>query len=553
MNPRPQTTVAGVPIGVLCPRAPEIQRAGAVIASSNMSTVFRWIHISDIHMGHGGRTGVWDQRLVLDELRIDVARQIKARPEPAVDAVLVTGDVANTGAGRDDQEYVEAAAWLTRVGEAAGVGRDRIFVVPGNHDVDWGADGDSGIAELVGALRSGECSLDDAIGSPDARAKLEKRMEKYLAFARAFGPTDAAGRLFWSHRFVARSGMPVRLVGLNTALLAAGGDDHGKLRVGVSQIGAALADVDGSELVLALGHHPLQDGWLADQADLEPHLSRRVHALLTGHVHVANAEESRRGSGAALLRIMAGAAHGDAMPPGIPAGHGYSFGEVGRAETGESRLVILPRKWSAKNADYRTDVDNTLWDRDYSEHALPSLVISPAATAPSAAGAPATRATTGAVPGRLVPVFVSSAPEEDDLRRALLSHLTPLRRQGKIEIKHSQEAIGDRRAWIREQVDRALVILLLLSPGYVGSDDYYEDELLHAISRHEQGQAVVVPLRMRRFYAYGMPFERLQPLPRDREPVDLHPRGRDSALASIAWEVSRIIARLRAEPEPPER
>ena len=53
-----------------------------------MDTLFRWIHISDIHMGHGDVAYGWDQRLVLDELKRDIARQLKAQPEPPVDAIL---------------------------------------------------------------------------------------------------------------------------------------------------------------------------------------------------------------------------------------------------------------------------------------------------------------------------------------------------------------------------------------------------------------------------------------------------------------------------------
>jgi hypothetical protein len=41
-------------------------------------TLFSWIHVSDIHMGHGDAAHGWDQALVLRELRKDVAKHARA-------------------------------------------------------------------------------------------------------------------------------------------------------------------------------------------------------------------------------------------------------------------------------------------------------------------------------------------------------------------------------------------------------------------------------------------------------------------------------------------
>ena len=57
-----------------------------------MDTLFRWIHLSDIHTGHGDRAYGWDQSLVLDEIVRDIALQRGKAAEPSIDAILVTGD-----------------------------------------------------------------------------------------------------------------------------------------------------------------------------------------------------------------------------------------------------------------------------------------------------------------------------------------------------------------------------------------------------------------------------------------------------------------------------
>src|SRR5947207_1131837 len=117
-------------------------------------TLFRWIHVSDIHMGHGDAAHRWNQQLVLDTLREDIAEQVRAGRRP-IDALFVTGDVAFSGNGRSPTEYARAKEWLLDVGKAAGLSAAQIFVVPGNHDVNRAADKDNNTARLVASLRSG--------------------------------------------------------------------------------------------------------------------------------------------------------------------------------------------------------------------------------------------------------------------------------------------------------------------------------------------------------------------------------------------------------------
>ncbi len=515
-----------------------------------MDTLFRWIHLSDIHTGHGDTTNVWDQRLVLEEIVRDIALQRRSQPEPPFDAVLVTGDIANTGAGRLATEYADAATWLRNVGNAAGVKPEQIYLVPGNHDVDRGADRDDAVKQLVTDLREGKKSLDDALTGQGQRVMLARRMERYLDFAGAFAPVgaDADGRLHWVHQLVAPSGLRVRIIGLNTSLLASGDDDQGKLRVGMKQTALAIEDIQEGELVLALGHHPLGGGWLADEAEIEPWLRKYVHALLTGHVHVADTEASRGGSGATFLRVVAGSAHGDKMPPGIPAGHGYSLGAIVRGADGLAHARIAPRKWSAKNASFRSDIDNVPEGQGYSDHAL-GLSLAPGVGVASAIAKPAAALAVQAIPDEPVSVFISAAPEDDALREELQKHTKQLSRQKKAVFTSSQDVPpgADRAAWIAEQVSQARIILLLISSDYIGADEYYEDELLRAVERHDRGEARVIPILLRPFRVWGEPFAKLQALPRGQSSVDRYPGGRDEAFKGISQEVSQVVAAMRGE------
>lgn len=533
-----------------------------------MDTLFRWIHLSDIHTGHGDRAYAWDQSLVLAEIVRDIGVQRGKQPEPPIDAILVTGDIGNTGAGRTPTEYETAAKWLGDVAAAAGVTPAQIFLVPGNHDVDRGADRDDAVKQLVTELREGKKSLDDALTDAAPRALLARRMARYLDFAGGYAPVGATAdaRVHWVHRFIARSGLAVRLVGLNTTLLAAGDDDQGKLRVGMRQIGLAFADLQESELVLALGHHPLGGGWLFDQPEIEPWLKKHAHALLTGHVHVAHAEESRSGAGTSFLRVVAGSAHGDGMPAGVPAGHGYSFGAIVRGDDGAIHARISPRKWSAPNVmGFRPDADNLPEDRTYSDHPLPRLRL------PASVGKPPTALPTSSSPrlqiaaGGPIPAFISVAPGDDAARVELQNHLVQLRRSKKITFKHSQEIPPgvDEAGWIAERIEEARVIFLLISQEYIASDAYYEDQLLRAVERHSRGEVTIVPILLSPYRFSDEPFAGLVFLPKrpvdgSRKfvdepvvankacPVDQYPGGRDRAFESIAQEVRQTVERILA-------
>lgn len=66
--------------------------------------VFSWLHLSDIHFGHGTTKYEIDQELVLKRLAEDAVQQVASEAVPRPDWIIVTGDIANTGAGRDNTE-----------------------------------------------------------------------------------------------------------------------------------------------------------------------------------------------------------------------------------------------------------------------------------------------------------------------------------------------------------------------------------------------------------------------------------------------------------------
>ena len=198
-----------------------------------MAPLFSWVHLSDIHFGHGTPMQVWDQRAIVLAMRADIAK-VAGSSYPRPDALLVTGDIAFSGGSvtrpgpSSLPEYEEARQWLTKLLADLALPPERAFCIPGNHDVQRAVDqADRNVKRLVDALRSGLDRIDSVWAYPDDEVLLRKRQANYLAFAKGFGVQTSD--LFWSHTLKAAAGLDVRLIGLNTSLLCAddADSDHG--------------------------------------------------------------------------------------------------------------------------------------------------------------------------------------------------------------------------------------------------------------------------------------------------------------------------------------
>lgn len=545
-------------------------------------TLFGWVHLSDIHFGHGDTSNRWDQELVLRALERDIA----ARPVPVrIDAVLVTGDIAFSGGGLSADEYQKADKWLREVAKAAGVGVERVFLVPGNHDVNRGVDAKNrNVLRLVQSLRpdggAKAASLDESLKDAGDREMLASRMAGYLDFAAAFGPWAGAGalpppaeRIFWVQNLTANEGLRVRLIGLNTALLCKNGD-RGKLALGREQLVRALhPPAAEDELLVILTHHPLRD-WVADHAYADGWLRNNAHVHLSGHVHEADSEEARSGTGGQFVRVVAGAAHGEAMPEAwIPATHGYSFGEVRRGDGDRLMLRVHPRLWSEPRKKFLLDVHHAIEGATYAEHELRLRLRRRAAAVPPAPpehglridetprGTAHVQGTPLAATTGPVRIYISHAPEDAELCTELEKHLKIHQRRGLIEswTRRAVDGGGDWRGVVDAKLREAHVVLLLLSNDFLSSDYCFDVEMKIAEQRYAAKELIVVPVLarptdLRLDGPDQLWFEKLRPVPQSPNPkhskypewmpVTVWDR-RDDAWTQVAVELRKMIETAR--------
>ena len=145
-------------------------------------------------------------------------------------------------------------------------------------------------------------------------------------------------------------------------------------------------------------------------------------------------------------------------------------------------------------------------------------------------------------------VFVSYSHKDETLREELETHLAPLKRQGLIGVWHDRriDAGTEWKGTIAKELETADVILMLVSPNFVASDYCYDIEMVRAMERHEAGAARVIPIVVRPVDFHGLPFGRLQALPRDAKPVVTW-GSRDEAWLDVARGIRQVVAAMGAK------
>jgi internalin A len=142
-------------------------------------------------------------------------------------------------------------------------------------------------------------------------------------------------------------------------------------------------------------------------------------------------------------------------------------------------------------------------------------------------------------------VFFSYSHKDETLRDELETHLKLLQRLGILSTWHDRKILPGKE-WDGEidlNLDRARIILLLVSADFIASQYCWDKEVAHAMERHETGEATVIPIMLRPCEWNGAPFAKLQGLPTNMRPVTEF-ENRDAAWKDVATGLRTIAESL---------
>ncbi len=139
-------------------------------------------------------------------------------------------------------------------------------------------------------------------------------------------------------------------------------------------------------------------------------------------------------------------------------------------------------------------------------------------------------------------VFLSYSHIDEPLKDDLDKSLSALKHSNKIKTWNDRKMKGG-DVWdnsIKKQLEKADLILLLISADFMASKYIWEVEITKALEKHNSKQAKVIPIFLRHCDFEGMPFEKLQGFPKDAKPVNSF-ADKDEAFTQIAKGIRSVV------------
>ena len=306
-----------------------------------------WLHLSDWHQDDGAKYK-FNRKVVCDGLLKDIKARERIDPRlKKIDFIVFSGDAAKGG---QPDEYKKATENLFKpILEACKLSTDRLFIVPGNHDLDR----DQIPVSLSEPLTSNEEA---------ERWWSEKRkivllpFQDFHRFLKEL--TGEESREHCDFGPLVIDDRKISLLGINSAWMCArhkdeAGEvnDQGYLCITEPQIYESLEKISDSDIRIAVLHHPLD--WLApfDLSRSEVHLKRKCNFILHGHAHKPGASAVRDNFGY-YITIPAGTCYDRSMPSN--SAYTYSYNYVHLDFDTDKGSVFL-RRWSDLNREWRKD------------------------------------------------------------------------------------------------------------------------------------------------------------------------------------------------------
>ena len=274
---------------------------------ANKENTLTWLHLSDIHFRCDSE---WQGKNVREKLLSFLTQQFADNQSLKPDMIFCTGDIAfgEMKGSSLEQQYQHAKEFFDQVLRLCELPKERLLVVPGNHDVnreDIQPSQQGILIKWANESRQQEQSVNSLIDGKNIIFKTAMlRLEAYQEFVTDYLPhqRDKNGRCIYQQQLDI-NGVKLGIFGFNSAWSSAGKEDDRNLWLGASwQFNQAERELQNADVKLGLIHHPYD--WF-NEAEREIYPRRAETGfdfILHGHTH-----DMRINNANGLITVGAGA------------------------------------------------------------------------------------------------------------------------------------------------------------------------------------------------------------------------------------------------------
>ncbi|MBI9055967.1 MAG: SAVED domain-containing protein [Bacteroidales bacterium] len=229
---------------------------------------YRWLHISDLHSLCGIKTEIMRMAL-LSEIQENIPFSF----------ILITGDLSDKNQG-----YSEAKELILNIVQILSLSQDKIYIVPGNHDVNRNVPPD----------RVDKCKelwkFNDLIDNEEIMKELIKGQDDFfLSYKEIINKDYPKNTIHFYQKFDNN----LAIIHLNTAWMCCDSDNEsGKLHLGLKKLSKLFSDnpeLNSTPIKIAIGHHRLEDFNEIVRNNFRTLLNEYdIDLYLGGHCHESN-------------------------------------------------------------------------------------------------------------------------------------------------------------------------------------------------------------------------------------------------------------------------
>jgi predicted MPP superfamily phosphohydrolase len=292
----------------------------------------RVLHISDLHISADNKGNC---KLLVDAMLKDAEEQAADIP---VDFAVFSGDLA--AHGKPEEYGLAQEILLDPLVERLGLSKERLFLAPGNHDVDRDAIRQMVELGLANGLGNPE-DVDRLVGDDTELTEATARLSAWRSFMQLneYMGVEGHPNSLTSVTSFKVNGKTVGVVVLNSAWRCSGDEDKGHLLIGGRLADEGLRAVSDCDVRIAVVHHPLD--WLqAFETDqLRTDFESEGFLVLSGHEHSSDPSARKSPRGEAIY-LQAGCLYSHVKYP-----NAYFILDI---DPDDRRLVAKVRRWSSK-------------------------------------------------------------------------------------------------------------------------------------------------------------------------------------------------------------